>query len=214
MRITLIDRVGDLATEWRKLVPEGVEVIAFSDVREVPLEPGTAFVSPANSLGFMDGGIDYVYMLMFPGIETAVKGAIAKRGQLSGLGRPWLPIGEALVVPVPNGTPRGGVSLVCAPTMLMPMDVNGTSNAYNATHAAIVAALAAGVRRLVIPGMCTGCGAVPAAVAASQMAAAIAEALGGKPRRMTLAEILAEQPNVYAKTEFATVDPAEIHHTL
>lgn len=29
-------------------------------------------VSPANSLGFMDGGIDMYYMQMFPGIQDRV----------------------------------------------------------------------------------------------------------------------------------------------
>jgi O-acetyl-ADP-ribose deacetylase (regulator of RNase III) len=41
----------------------------------------SAFVSPANSIGFMDGGIDYVYSRdMFVGVEKAVKGKIREIG--------------------------------------------------------------------------------------------------------------------------------------
>ena len=44
---------------------------ASGDVKELCLKYKVqAIVSPANSFGFMNGGIDAVYMHMFPGIEA------------------------------------------------------------------------------------------------------------------------------------------------
>src|SRR5689334_15250017 len=57
------------------------------------------FVSPANSLGFMDGGIDLAYSrIMFPGIELKVKNRINELGKVNLLGRKYLPIGSAIII--------------------------------------------------------------------------------------------------------------------
>lgn len=208
MRVTFVSyhgALGDAALEcgW------DVEVLNFTDVRDVPLLPGTAYVSPANSLGFMDGGIDYVYSrIMFPGLEADVKRAIADHGgNTSKLGRPFLPIGRALVVPV---TPPG-VYMVVAPTMLMPHDVRGTHNAYHATYAALKAACDHGnITRLIIPGMCTGCGMMGAAEAVGQMKRAHDDFLAGRPPAWTPEQIVAEQPPWYENTEFFDIPPSRV----
>ena len=207
MRVTLVDKHGTLAHASARSGWAGqVEVVAYTDVREVPLAPGTAFVSPANSLGFMDGGIDFVYSrMMFPGLEPVVKRVIAAAGQTSRLGRAFLPVGKALVVPVPGHV---GVSVVVAPTMLMPQDVRGTHNAYYAMRAALEAASAAKVVRLVTPGMCTGCGMVSAPDAIADMSRAHADFLAGRPWPVTLDEIMEEQPLWYENTEFKEI-PAD-----
>ena len=59
MRVTLVSYHGALGDAARECGWGGIDVLNYTDVREVPQLPGTAFVSPANSLGFMDGGIDY-----------------------------------------------------------------------------------------------------------------------------------------------------------
>jgi O-acetyl-ADP-ribose deacetylase (regulator of RNase III) len=205
MQVTLVDYHGAIATAAKADGWDAVEIIAYTDVRDIPLDPGTAFVSPANSLGFMDGGIDYVYSrIMFPGIEPAVKRAISDRsGHVSKLGRPFLPIGNALVVPVPHAEQ---IFMVVAPTMLMPQDVRGTHNAYHATYAALKAARATpGVRRLVIPGMCTGCGMLSPAEAVGQMHRAHTDFTSGRPPAWTSAQIDNEQPPWYENTEFVDI---------
>lgn len=220
MRISVIDLTDDLAAEWARLPAELIgkadaEVLANTDVSDFKAQrcvPGTAFVSPANSLGFMDGGIDYVYSrIMFPGVEKRVKKAIAARPGVckSLLGRPWLPIGEALVV---NADDAEKYLLIAAPTMLMPHDVRFTQNAYYATYAAARAALAdERVKHLVLPGMATGIGCIPAPAAAEQMARALRDAredhAAAVPAsvRVDLDAVLAEQPGFYENTEFKRI---------
>lgn len=103
------------------------------DVQTVSRD-NTSFVSPANCLGFMDGGIDLVYSRkMFPGCEQAVREAIRALGQQTMLGRPYLPIGSALGVHVSPST-----NLICAPTMFLPHDVSETRNAYYSCLAAFM----------------------------------------------------------------------------
>ena len=84
-------------------------------------------VSPANSLGFMDGGIDIYYMQLFPGIQTTVQDKIRSYGITSALGRPVLPIGSAMIVPTHS---KDCPLLACVPTMFLPENINGTENVY------------------------------------------------------------------------------------
>jgi O-acetyl-ADP-ribose deacetylase (regulator of RNase III) len=126
---------------------------------------GTAFVSPANSLGFMDGGIDAAYRRMFPGCESIVKHMIRAIGQLTNLGRPYLRVGSVLWQPLqPQGRvsrpfhpqsrisrpfhPQSRISrplqpigayLITAPTMFLPHDVSHTQNAYWAMRSVLMA---------------------------------------------------------------------------
>jgi O-acetyl-ADP-ribose deacetylase (regulator of RNase III) len=216
MKVTLVDLHGSLvdaacAQGWAE-----VELLGYIDVREVGVDSATrvtGYVSPANSLGFMDGGIDYTLSrVMFPGVERRVKAAIAALGCLTLLGRPHLPIGRAVVVPaidpVLEDPPR--LVVVAAPTMWLPQDVRGTHNAYSAMHAALTAAAAAGVDRLVVPGLCTGCGMMSASEAILQMRAAHGDFCAGRPARFDAERIVAEQPPWYENTEFKPIDPSQV----
>jgi O-acetyl-ADP-ribose deacetylase (regulator of RNase III) len=197
--VILVDLKADLAQAAAAAGWSNISVMARTDVRDVPLTPGTAFLSPANSLGFMDGGVDMVYSrAMFPGVEARVKAAIKALGQENFLGRFYLNIGDAVTVP----TQHEGVSLIAAPTMWLPQYVLGTKNAYHAMRAALSEARRQGVRRLVTPGLCTGVGGMPAEEAVAQMMAAHRDALDGLPSRYDAASIAEEQPHVYGNTEF------------
>ena len=105
------------------------------DITLVPTE-GHAFVSPGNSMGFMDGGVDYALSrTVLPGCETRLRELIRELGFVTHLGRPYLRVGSALTV-----TRRewgSGTCLVAAPTMFLPHDVSGTHNAYHAFYAAL-----------------------------------------------------------------------------
>ncbi len=91
----------------------------------------TYYVSPANSLCFMDGGIDLsLSRIVFPNIEKSLKSIVRKMNITTKLGRPYLPIGSSLIIDYDNMRP-----LIVAPTMLLPQDVSKTDNAYYATLA-------------------------------------------------------------------------------
>ena len=207
-QVILLDKHGELATAascagWSGLVE------SWTDVQTVPLNPGTAIVSAANSLGFMDGGHDYVLSrVMFPGLEAEVKQAIATAGSTDLLGRPYLPIGRAIVVPTPG---HPGVFVISAPTMLLPQDVQNTHNAYHATYAALSAARDdPRIDVVYIMGMCTGCGKMPAATAVRQMALALEDVTAARPARYSSDDIAHEQPRYYMNTEFIQFDPKTI----
>lgn len=208
-RVTLVDICGSLATA-AQAVGWGVNVRAWTDIRDIDIAPGTAFVSPANSLGFMDGGIDYTLSrLMFPGVEARVKRAIADEGVRTLLGRPFLPIGRTVIVP----TQHRGVSLISAPTMWLPQVVQKTHNPYHAMYAIMRDATSRPeITNVVVPGLCTGCGEMPAEDAVKLMTMAHDDFLAGRPPRWTLQQIVDEQPNYYQNTEFKPVSPADVQH--
>lgn len=90
----------------------------------------TYYVSPANSLCFMDGGIDRALsQIIFPGIEREVKNIVNKLNKRTLFNRPYLPIGSSIILE------KGLKNLVVAPTMLLPQNVSNTQNAYYATKA-------------------------------------------------------------------------------
>lgn len=104
-----------------------------ANVETIPVQ-NTIFVSPANSLGFMDGGIDLVYSKkMFPGCQRTVQGKIKELGLTTALGRFYIPVGSACIVPTSSTS-----ALICAPTMFLPHDVSQTKNAYYSAFAAFL----------------------------------------------------------------------------
>lgn len=199
MKITVIDTNSQFIQVFSGLSPKNVETV-FGSVQLIKPEGGVAYVSPANSFLFMDGGIDWVYSrMMFPNLERHVKREARKACPKTSLGRPFLPIGKAMLLSIPGSQ----AAMVMSPTMFFPQDVRGTNNAYHATYAAVRCALDSGcVSHLVIPGMCTGIGKMVFDQAAQQMSDAINDALAGKEARYTEEQIRLEQPMNYANKEY------------
>lgn len=124
-------------------------------------------VSPANSSGFMDGGVDAAYAAHFgPQLARRVRDAVRARPE--GI----VPVGSSLVVETGHGTVP---FLVVAPTMLAPEHVPA-ANAYRALRAALRLADAPTLHGdWYCPGLTTGVGAVDPQDAAHEMAAAYAD---------------------------------------
>lgn len=138
-----------------------------------------AVVSPANSFGFMDGGIDATYRTCFGvEIQERVQHLIAERHH-----------GELLVGAadlVETGHLRIPYMIV-APTMRSPMVLRDSVNAYLAARAALLLVkhgrfqsgpdvgqpIAAKIKRLAFPGLGTGVGQMGPNTCARQMRAAI-----------------------------------------
>jgi O-acetyl-ADP-ribose deacetylase (regulator of RNase III) len=148
--------------EIQKLFP-GIPV-TYGEVQKIPSSK-TIFVSPANSLGFMDGGIDYALSReMFPGLQTKVQRKIKELGLCTGLGRHYLPIGQALTIDL------GDSAVVVAPTMFLPHDVSDTQNAYWSFLAALAAAKKTHPDwTLVVTSHCCGYGKMAPTESAKQM---------------------------------------------
>ena len=163
MTIELYYQDEPLGDAWRH---------CFADCSEVTIRNGDicgascdAIVSPANSFGFMDGGLDRLLSERFGwNLETLVQEMIQKRPLRE------LLIGEALVIP--TGDPAIPW-LICAPTMRVPMHIRTSINAYLAMKAILIAAkhhlLELPIRTLAIPGLGTGVGQLAPELAAAQM---------------------------------------------
>jgi O-acetyl-ADP-ribose deacetylase (regulator of RNase III) len=166
VRLHLVDVNPDLVLAWRE---------AFRPFPEVAVSEGdllsraeNAVVSPANSFGFMDGGIDRAYAAFFgPRVEEQVREAVARRPE------GHLPVGAALVVR--TGHARAPF-LVVAATMVSPEAVS-EDHTYRAMRAVLrVAGQHPEVGRLVFcPGLATGVGGVAPGAAARAMAQAYGE---------------------------------------
>jgi O-acetyl-ADP-ribose deacetylase (regulator of RNase III) len=208
--------------------------VSATDVRKLE-HGGVAFVSPANSLLFMDGGIDYAYSRdMFPGVEREARNRVHALGKVTALGRRYLPVGSAIVVPVASEAhdrPRaatGNTVLICAPTMFLPHDVSGTRNAYDAFVAALVAfrryrEVDPTIQALVAPSMCCGYGRMDPAEAARQMHAAYVDVVvrhqeppatehAGDPRTFITHSRDEAQPDNYDTREIKHVAMGAIKH--
>lgn len=174
------------------------------------------YISPANSLGFMDGGIDKAYSrLMFPNVESTVKKWIHQFGKTSHLGRKYLPIGSAIIVP--TGVPNK--FLISAPTMLLPQNVSKTQNAYWATLASLQVLSGEYFREedeLVIPAMACGYGKMTYQQSAEQIKRAFDDCVYTSVHsKVYLREPnLEEQPNLYENSEFKEIKPEKFKKKL
>ena len=157
-----------MADAWRKLF-RGMPavVIVEGDILEGPCD---AVVSPANSFGFMDGGIDLAYRRFF-GLD--LQSRVQAKIQNESYGE--LPVGQATVV----STGHDAIPyLVAAPTMRVPDRIEDTVNVYLACRAALLVVLAHNhgtsrpINSVRVPALGTGIGAMPLARAAHQMHAA------------------------------------------
>lgn len=178
----------------------------------------TYYVSPANSLCFMDGGIDYALSrIVFPNIEPEVKKIVKELDIKSLLGRAYLPIGSSIILN------KGMKSLVIAPTMLLPQNVSSTSNAYYATMAVLHNVLIHNHEDIndvdiIFTSLCCGYGKMDEDLSINQIIKGIHEYKNYNPILMEIKNIkillkepnLYEQPKYYQNTEFMEIDPSEI----
>jgi O-acetyl-ADP-ribose deacetylase (regulator of RNase III) len=163
-----------MADEWRAVFKstDGVQVTE-GDILSTAAD---AIVSPANSFGYMDGGIDLAYRRFFgDALQLKLQEQIRTRhyGELV--------VGQATIVPTGHTT---FPYLISAPTMRVPDRIGDTVNVYLAFRAALVAVVehnrggANPIRSVRIPGLGTGVGGMSPRRAAFQMYSAFESILG------------------------------------
>lgn len=131
-----------------------------------------AAVAPANSFGFMTGGIDLHYKnYLGQSIEDVLQSKIIFdfNGELL--------VGQATSVEVFPPPLINIKYIIAAPTMRVPEKITHTVNVYLATKAALLEALDLGVKSVAFPGMGTGTGCMSPMDCAKQMATAIEDVL-------------------------------------
>ncbi len=159
LRVKLCDLNHKIVAEWQRQFGKIENVEVFGG--DIMAYKADAIVSPANSFGFMDGGIDGVYTKHFgPKVQASLQSLIRLRpmGELL--------VGEAIVVPTGND---GIPFMISAPTMRVPLDVSDTANPYLSFKAALIAARNKGFKDILCPGMGSATGNVSAIDCAVQM---------------------------------------------
>lgn len=180
MRIVLADVQPSLVACWKKVC---------SDVPEVSIHEGSIFdvdchalVSPANSFGFMDGGIDLAISRFF---GWHVQERFQERVRTRHAGE--LLVGQAELI----ATDHAQIPwVIAAPTMRVPLVLGPSMNPYLAMRAVLLLmrhgrlddgrAVSGVVTTVAVPGLGTGAGCVPPGICARQMRAAIGDVLRGE----------------------------------
>lgn len=175
MQYLLIDTNPRMVSAWRDFFGEEEDIkILEGDLTTVTCD---AIVSPANSFGFMDGGVDYAISTRLGWeLQTTLQKTIKE------LPEGELLVGKALILETGDEVIP---YLVSAPTMRIPMSFNiSTSlNAYLAMKATLIETRAhPNINSVAIPGFCTGVGKMHPQIAARQMYQAYREII--KEERM------------------------------
>jgi O-acetyl-ADP-ribose deacetylase (regulator of RNase III) len=183
MKLILAAVDEPLATAWYRFCGD-LELVQIHRGSILDVECD-AIVSPANSFGFMDGGIDAIYRERFgQEIEVRARKLIAEKHH-----------GELLVggADMIETCDRRIPYMILAPTMRVPMVLRDTVNPYLAARAVFLLILhgkfdsgpsrdrpiAEKIQRVAFPGLGTGVGQLSSNVCARQMRVAIDEILLG-----------------------------------
>lgn len=180
MKIVLADLQGQLIEAWQKIGHRKEYVTTHhGSIFNVECD---ALVSPANSFGFMDGGIDMAISNFFGWqVQERLQQVIQTKhhGELL--------VGQAEIVETDHSQIPYVIS---APTMRVPMILKGSVNVYLAIRAVLNLAkygtfedgiaIAQKVKTIAFPGMGTGAGRVSPDIFARQMKQAIEDVIEEK----------------------------------
>ena len=181
MQIILCDVRTDITTAWQAYIPSQLAATVQVIKGSILSLPVAAVVSPANSFGFMDGGLDALYTRFFgPQLQHRLQRMIRERASGE------LLVGQAL--PVQTGHTRIPWC-ISAPTMRVPRSLETAEPAYLATRAALRCAMTAGLSSVAIPGMGTGVGGLHPQRAARAMLHAVNDVFFPRPFPASLAEV-------------------------
>ncbi|ELD6979599.1 macro domain-containing protein [Salmonella enterica] len=174
------------------------------EIIPVPFETIPEFdcmVSAANSFGLMDGGVDAAITTYF---GTQLQERVQQHILSEYLGEQ--PVGSAFVIETGNSKHPW---LVHAPTMRVPLIIDGTDAVYNATRAALLAIFQHNksvaeykkIKSVVFPAMGAGCGQVPPESVARQMKLAW-DSFSNPPKAINWQYASAHQNAVFSTTAY------------
>lgn len=176
LRIILTSLDSELENAWKKFCGsfDCVEV-ARGSILQVKCD---AIISPANSYGYMDGGIDMVYSKHFGwDLQSRLQDLIRSKhhGQLL--------VGSADIVETNNDLIP---YMIAAPTMRVPLSLYNSANPYLAMRAVLLLikhgtyngqAISSFIKTIAVPGLGTGVGEISPETCAKQVEFAINEVL-------------------------------------
>jgi O-acetyl-ADP-ribose deacetylase (regulator of RNase III) len=166
MKIQLIDRNLEMCEQWKRHFENWDVIVHHGDFFSLPTD---CVVSPANSFGFMDGGLDRIITNKLGyQVEMRLQEKIKKHydGELL--------VGQATLIPTDHSEIPYCIS---APTMRVPLILTDTVNVYLASKAIFLLLkkveeadnLKDIIKTVTISGLGTGVGKVPYHICARQM---------------------------------------------
>lgn len=178
-KIIIVDRKAEVISALhRAFTDQDAELFEMVEIRNDSIEniDADAIVSPANSFGNMDGGVDAV-------ITDLIGSKTVKRLEKEIL-KNWhgeLPVGASITL---KCEPESKYQyLISTPTMRVPENVVHTTNAYVAFRSALLAAMKEPeIETILVPCFCTGWGGMTGVQAAVQMKLAFEQVM--KPARI------------------------------
>jgi len=168
--IIIFDINSDFIKEAERLSKYGITIIKSDVENLINTKKIDAIVSPANSFGFMNGGIDKIYMNLFKDIQKIVQNKINDFAFGSNFGKAYLPIGSAITLQTGNSKCP---NLICAPTMYLPGNIQNTNNVFLCFIALIYLAKMNMSSIIACPGLGTGVGMLTPKYAIDQIEMAI-----------------------------------------
>lgn len=209
MQFHFIDLNQDITDAWATVF-EGIEAVKVHH-GSIFEHPASALVSPANSYGYMNGGIDFA-------ISKTLGWHVEKRLQQQIRDKYYgeLLIGQAEIVETDHAD---FPYLIAAPTMRHPMTIHNTPNVYLAMRALLLLCkygrfpngelISEQVTSVAVPGLGTGVGQVAPLVCARQMRIAWEDVMGEKH---TSVESWKEMGSNFAY--FYTSDPKALKYDI
>ncbi len=202
MKIQLIDKNETLVKSWEYY---------FDGMKDVELYHDSIFdiktdciVSPANSFGFMDGGLDLLITRKL-GVETQYKIQKLIKDNYNG----ELLVGQALIVETNNNDIPYCIS---APTMRVPMFLKDSINVYLASKAIFTLIKdITYIDTVSISGLGTGVGQLPEGLCAKQMFQAYIEVMLNKYKYPT-SWYDAQQKHVWLTSNDINFKPKDIQY--
>lgn len=166
MDIIIVDQKAEVISALHRAFTDQDDFLFdMVEIKNMSIEDveADAIVSPANSFGVMDGGVDIIISKLI-GNKTVKK--LEKE-----IVEKWhgeLPVGSAITLKCEEDSKFK--YLISAPTMRIPENVIHTVNAYTAFRAALLAAInEPEIETIVVPCFCTGWGGMTGVQAATQM---------------------------------------------
>ena len=130
LEIIFFDINDDFINIYKEIIKSNKIKFSFikKDVESLlQLYKFNAIISPANSFGNMNGGIDRIYKKMFPKIDIRLVNEINNLKLAScGYGY-YIPIGSNIIVDTGYNNCN---FMIAAPTMFTPRNIIGTDNVY------------------------------------------------------------------------------------
>ena len=174
MKVYLCAREVSLFNAWR--IYCGQYDFVTPTKQDIMSIEADAIVSPANSFGFMTGGIDLHYRnYMGKSVQDDLQKKIVHEfnGELL--------VGQATAVEIFYPPPLVKIKyMIAAPTMRVPEVISHTINVYLAAKAALMEAVKLGMNSIIFPGMGTGTGQMKEVDCAKQVSVAIGDVLVSK----------------------------------